>query len=114
MRYRCAPKGEPYLYHLFRPRFLFNSTLRVHELTNHILLTTDNEYGQTPISHAEYFAELEQTYRKNGIVVPLYVIRFPSSIRPCSVSGRLTHLPAVHHYRLFGLLNSPLGLYMQC
>ncbi|KAI0352573.1 hypothetical protein OH77DRAFT_1523159 [Trametes cingulata] len=31
----------------------------------------DNEYTQSPISHAEYFANLERQYREGGIVVPL-------------------------------------------
>ncbi|KIJ53974.1 glycoside hydrolase family 35 protein [Sphaerobolus stellatus SS14] len=36
-----------------------------------IALQVDNEYTQTPIAHAEYFAELEATYRAGGIAVPL-------------------------------------------
>ncbi|KAI0350174.1 hypothetical protein OH77DRAFT_1593752 [Trametes cingulata] len=36
-----------------------------------LLLQIDNEYSQTPASHAEYFADLESQYRTNGIVVPL-------------------------------------------
>lgn len=32
---------------------------------------TDNEYTQSPISRAEYFAELEAVYRSSSIVVPL-------------------------------------------
>ncbi|KAF8238073.1 glycoside hydrolase family 35 protein [Tricholoma matsutake] len=31
----------------------------------------DNEYEQSPISHAEYFAELEDAYHNSNIVVPL-------------------------------------------
>ncbi|KAH9480337.1 putative beta-galactosidase C [Psilocybe cubensis] len=31
----------------------------------------DNEYSQSPSSHAEYFAELEDVYRSSNIVVPL-------------------------------------------
>ncbi|KIJ17952.1 glycoside hydrolase family 35 protein [Paxillus involutus ATCC 200175] len=31
----------------------------------------DNEYSQSPITHAEYFAELEAVYHDSGIVVPL-------------------------------------------
>ncbi|KAI0632368.1 glycoside hydrolase superfamily [Trametes polyzona] len=31
----------------------------------------DNEYSQSPITHAEYFANLEKQYRQGGIVVPL-------------------------------------------
>lgn len=34
-------------------------------------MSTDNEYSQSPIQRAEYFAQLEATYRANGIVVPL-------------------------------------------
>ncbi|OSC98180.1 glycoside hydrolase family 35 protein [Trametes coccinea BRFM310] len=36
-----------------------------------LLLQIDNEYSQTPIGNAEYFADLEEQYRSNGIVVPL-------------------------------------------
>ncbi|KAF8074062.1 glycoside hydrolase family 35 protein [Lyophyllum atratum] len=38
-----------------------------------IAIQVDNEYTQNPISHAEYFAELEAAYKddKSGIVVPL-------------------------------------------
>lgn len=35
------------------------------------LMGADNEYSQSPISHAEYFAELEEVYRNSDIVVPL-------------------------------------------
>ncbi|KAF8192161.1 glycoside hydrolase family 35 protein [Pholiota molesta] len=31
----------------------------------------DNEYSQNPISHAEYFSELEEVYHNSDIVVPL-------------------------------------------
>jgi hypothetical protein len=31
----------------------------------------DNEYSQNPISHAEYFSELEAVYHNSDIVVPL-------------------------------------------
>ncbi len=31
----------------------------------------DNEYSQSPISHAEYFAQLEAVYHASDIVVPL-------------------------------------------
>ena len=31
----------------------------------------DNEYGQSPIQNAEYFAQLEADYKSSGIVVPL-------------------------------------------
>ena len=31
----------------------------------------DNEYSQSGFGRAEYFQELEDTYRANGIVVPL-------------------------------------------
>ncbi|GJJ09054.1 hypothetical protein Clacol_003276 [Clathrus columnatus] len=31
----------------------------------------DNEYSQSPISHAVYFAQLEAAYRDGGVVVPL-------------------------------------------
>lgn len=31
----------------------------------------DNEYEQTPISHAEYFVDLEDAYHNSDIVVPL-------------------------------------------
>lgn len=36
-----------------------------------IAVQVDNEYSQNPIERAEYFAQLEATYKKNGIVVPL-------------------------------------------
>ncbi|KIJ64658.1 glycoside hydrolase family 35 protein [Hydnomerulius pinastri MD-312] len=36
-----------------------------------IAIQVDNEYSQTPISHAEYFAELEAVYHNSSIVVPL-------------------------------------------
>ncbi|KAI0642855.1 glycoside hydrolase superfamily [Trametes meyenii] len=36
-----------------------------------LLLQIDNEYSQTPTPNAEYFADLEEQYRTNGIVVPL-------------------------------------------
>ncbi|KAI0629927.1 glycoside hydrolase superfamily [Trametes polyzona] len=36
-----------------------------------LLLQIDNEYSQSPSSHAEYFADIEDQYRTNGIVVPL-------------------------------------------
>ncbi|EKM56203.1 glycoside hydrolase family 35 protein [Phanerochaete carnosa HHB-10118-sp] len=36
-----------------------------------IAVQVDNEYTQSPIQHAKYFAQLEATYRSNGIVVPL-------------------------------------------
>ncbi|KAH9849470.1 glycoside hydrolase superfamily [Lenzites betulinus] len=36
-----------------------------------LLMQIDNEYSQTPVSHAEYFADLEAQYRTNGIIVPL-------------------------------------------
>ncbi|CAL1698277.1 unnamed protein product [Somion occarium] len=32
---------------------------------------TDNEYSQTPIQRAEYFAQLERSFLDNGVVVPL-------------------------------------------
>ena len=38
------------------------------------LITADNEYSQTPELNAEYFADLEAQYRKNGVVVPLCVL----------------------------------------
>ena len=37
--------------------------------------TSDNEYNGFPPGGAEYFQQLEQTYRDNGIVVPLCVHR---------------------------------------
>ncbi|EKM56228.1 glycoside hydrolase family 35 protein [Phanerochaete carnosa HHB-10118-sp] len=36
-----------------------------------IAVQVDNEYSQSPIQRAEYFAQLEATYTSNGIVVPL-------------------------------------------
>ncbi|KAI1789921.1 glycoside hydrolase superfamily [Ganoderma leucocontextum] len=36
-----------------------------------LLVQIDNEYSQTPETNAEYFADLEEQYRSNGIVVPL-------------------------------------------
>ncbi|KAF9451828.1 glycoside hydrolase family 35 protein [Macrolepiota fuliginosa MF-IS2] len=36
-----------------------------------IAVQIDNEYQQTPISHAEYFADLEAAYHDSPIVVPL-------------------------------------------
>ncbi|GJF00021.1 glycoside hydrolase family 35 protein [Phanerochaete sordida] len=36
-----------------------------------IAVQVDNEYSQSPIQRAEYFAQLEATYKANGIVVPL-------------------------------------------
>ncbi|KAI0790298.1 glycoside hydrolase superfamily [Irpex lacteus] len=36
-----------------------------------IAVQIDNEYTQSPIQHAEYFVQLEEKYRANGIVVPL-------------------------------------------
>ncbi|KAI0775604.1 glycoside hydrolase superfamily [Trametes elegans] len=36
-----------------------------------LLLQIDNEYSQTPELNAEYFADIEEQYRANGIVVPL-------------------------------------------
>jgi hypothetical protein len=32
---------------------------------------TDNEYTQSPASHAEYFEQLKHFYISNGVVVPL-------------------------------------------
>jgi hypothetical protein len=34
-------------------------------------IQVDNEYSQSPASHAEYFAELEDAYHNSDIVVPL-------------------------------------------
>ena len=34
--------------------------------------STDNEYSQTPELNAEYFADLEDQYRENDVVVPLW------------------------------------------
>ncbi|KAF8879099.1 glycoside hydrolase family 35 protein [Gymnopilus junonius] len=36
-----------------------------------IAIQVDNEYSQSPVSHAEYFAELEDVYHNSSIVVPL-------------------------------------------
>lgn len=36
-----------------------------------IAVQVDNEYSQLPLTHAEYFVELEAAYRQGGIVVPL-------------------------------------------
>ncbi|KAG6840788.1 hypothetical protein C0991_004328 [Blastosporella zonata] len=36
-----------------------------------IAIQVDNEYAQTPISHAEYFVDLEEVYKGSEIVVPL-------------------------------------------
>ncbi|KIP02769.1 glycoside hydrolase family 35 protein [Phlebiopsis gigantea 11061_1 CR5-6] len=36
-----------------------------------IAVQIDNEYSQSPVTRAEYFAQLEETYTSNGIVVPL-------------------------------------------
>lgn len=36
-----------------------------------IAVQIDNEYRQNPIENAEYFVQLEDAYRDNGIVVPL-------------------------------------------
>ncbi|KAL4244519.1 glycosyl hydrolase 35 family protein [Abortiporus biennis] len=36
-----------------------------------IALQIDNEYSQSPIERAEYFAQLEVAYREAGIVIPL-------------------------------------------
>ncbi|KAI0070921.1 hypothetical protein K474DRAFT_1669569 [Panus rudis PR-1116 ss-1] len=36
-----------------------------------IAIQVDNEYSQSPITRAEYFAELEQAYVDNGVAVPL-------------------------------------------
>ncbi|KAI0352572.1 hypothetical protein OH77DRAFT_1428259 [Trametes cingulata] len=36
-----------------------------------IAVQVDNEYSQSPITRAEYFANLEKQYRDGGIVVPL-------------------------------------------
>ncbi|KAF8182624.1 glycoside hydrolase superfamily [Pholiota molesta] len=36
-----------------------------------IAIQVDNEYSQNPISHAEYFSELEEVYHNSDIVVPL-------------------------------------------
>ncbi|KAI0092324.1 glycoside hydrolase superfamily [Irpex rosettiformis] len=36
-----------------------------------IAIQIDNEYSQSPIQNAEYFAQLEEKYRSNGIVIPL-------------------------------------------
>ncbi|KAI0079138.1 hypothetical protein K474DRAFT_1592617 [Panus rudis PR-1116 ss-1] len=33
-------------------------------------IAIDNEYSQLPIEHAEYFVQLEELYRKKGIVIP--------------------------------------------
>lgn len=35
------------------------------------LYLTDNEYSQSPISHAEYFVDLETAFYNSSIVVPL-------------------------------------------
>lgn len=35
------------------------------------LFPADNEYSQSPISHAEYFVDLETALYNSGIVVPL-------------------------------------------
>lgn len=40
----------------------------------HSCTYTDNEYSQLPPEHEGYFAQIEDLYRSNGIVVPLYVI----------------------------------------
>ena len=39
--------------------------------TNETKSLVDNEYSQSPDTHAQYFAELEAQYREGGIVVPL-------------------------------------------
>ncbi|KAF9451821.1 glycoside hydrolase family 35 protein [Macrolepiota fuliginosa MF-IS2] len=36
-----------------------------------IAIQIDNEYSQNPVSHAEYFAELEAAYHNSPVVVPL-------------------------------------------
>ncbi|KAF9220869.1 glycoside hydrolase family 35 protein [Gyrodon lividus] len=36
-----------------------------------IAIQIDNEYSQSPVTHAEYFAELEAVYHNSSIVVPL-------------------------------------------
>ncbi|KAI0747487.1 glycoside hydrolase superfamily [Fomes fomentarius] len=38
---------------------------------NGLKTLVDNEYSQTPAPNAEYFADLEEQYRDNGVVVPL-------------------------------------------
>ena len=43
-------------------------TLYAYNEANHLV---DNEYSQSPDTHAQYFAELEAQYREGGIVVPL-------------------------------------------
>ena len=35
------------------------------------LFPADNEYSQSPISHAEYFADLKAAFDNSSIVVPL-------------------------------------------
>ncbi|GJJ10923.1 hypothetical protein Clacol_005152 [Clathrus columnatus] len=44
------------------------------QITNNgpiIAVQVDNEYSQLPLTHAEYFVELEAAYRHGGVVVPL-------------------------------------------
>ncbi|KAI0671257.1 glycoside hydrolase superfamily [Trametes maxima] len=36
-----------------------------------LAVQVDNEYSQNPITHAEYFAQLEKQYRDGGLLVPL-------------------------------------------
>ncbi|KAI8986121.1 glycoside hydrolase superfamily [Trametes punicea] len=36
-----------------------------------LAVQVDNEYSQSPITHAEYFANLEKQYRDGGLLVPL-------------------------------------------
>ena len=47
----------------------------------------DNEYSQTAVTGA-YFAQLEDQYRKNGIVVPLYVLSRVSDTSRADASTR--------------------------
>ena len=50
----------------------FKSACQSFFLPESILIeVSDNEYSQSPISHAEYFAELEDVYHNSDIVVPL-------------------------------------------
>lgn len=55
----------------------------------------DNEYSQSPVQRAEYFAQLEETYKSNGIVVPLYALafRFVSFIRVTDIASRTYNDP---------------------
>ncbi|PIL34819.1 hypothetical protein GSI_02606 [Ganoderma sinense ZZ0214-1] len=73
-----------------------------------LLVQIDNEYSQTPEINAEYFADLEEQYRSNGVVVPFdSVIDFDAGRTYNDPGERLNFINGTGAPDIYGLDDYP-------